>query len=1092
MLIGLKNANIFHGTLLRVCECTLLAVLLLLCTAGLGLAQNTNSGEIRGTVTDPSGAVIPGVSVTILNVDTGVTTNLATNDVGLYDAVSILPGRYRITFVKQGFNELVRDGISLSVGLLPFNVQLTIGAAAQAVQVTGEAPLLKTESSEQGSNFGTETMAMLPNVGQNWGNFMKILPGAVLSPQNGGIGMAVNGSMPFYANFLADGGSVSLPHSANPDIANFESVSEIQVETSTFSAQYGIGGAVFNQISKSGKNQFHGSVYEYLQNNYFNARNTFSPTVGRLRYHNYGGSVGGPILKNRMFFYFNYENTWQPSQSFPLRTYPTDAAKRGDFSDLTVYKNLIYDPATLSNGVRTPFGGNQIPDGRIDLVAKNIQKLWLTPTMPGVANNWQAQLGSKMTWPKFFGRLDYNVTSSNRLTFSITQRNQLNGQNNNDPICPVNCAPSNISSINSQLSDVWTINATTVNEFRFAYTRQGNWFVPLSLGQGYPAKLGMAYMKADILPSISVSGPVGGASIGPGTNAIYAENSWQPGDTVTMIKGKHILKFGGELMMFQDNSTPWGNINGASLTFTGAFTRSKPFDTNSGIGYADFLLGQVQRWTAGISPLVGGRQKSPQMFFQNDFKVLPNLTLNLGVRYQIQNGWKERYNRLGLFDPSLQNPLANAQGAMWFAPANGRDSLQKAVKDLVQPRLGVAWSPTKNWVVRGGAGIFTYPWSLDMYGQGMGAGANSSGDMSNTDQQSPIFLLSDANPPLKYVLASHAPDALNGQSVTYRPYETPVARIYQWSFSIQRELGNGLLAEAAYTGSHAAHLSFARDFNQVPASKLGTSPTPQLLRPYPAFTGIGSDLYDAYSNYNSMQLSIKKRYSSGFSFQANYTWSKMLASMDSSGWSGRGGTANWQDAYNPNVNYALSNMDARHAVKWAATYELPLGKGRKHMNRGALQDAIGGGWQMSGMFTAATGQPFTPTISGNNDSNSLAGSWRPNVIGDPKIANWTPAQYFNPAAFAKPAVNTFGNAGRNILTGPGAVSFDFSAAKITRIPFLGEGGQLQLRFDALNALNHVAYGTPDTNINGATPGKITSLNPNIGPRTVQLGLRLAF
>jgi hypothetical protein len=1086
-----KNSSAFHGTLLRVCERTLLAVLLLLCTAGLGLAQNTNSGEIRGSVTDPSGAVIPGVAVTIVNIDTGVTTKLSTNDVGIYDAVSILPGKYRITFVKQGFNDLVRDGISLSVGLLALNAQLTIGTAQQAIQVTGEAPLLKTESAEQSASFGAETMAMLPNVGQNWGNFMKILPGAVLSPQNGGIGMAVNGSMPFYASFLADGGSTALPHSANVDISNFETVSEIQVQTSTFSAQYGIGGAVFNQISKSGTNQFHGSGYEYLQNNYFNARNTFSPSVGRLRYHNYGGSVGGPVLKNKMFFYFNYDNTWQPSQSFPIRTYPTAAAKSGDFSD-PAYGRLIYDPATLSGGVRQPFDNNRIPTARIDPVANNIQALYLTPTKSGLSDNWQKQLGSKTTWPKFFGRLDYNITSANRLSFSITQRNQLNGQGNNDPICPVNCAPSNISSINSQLSDVWTITPTTVNEFRFGYTRQGNWFVPDSLGQGYPTKLGMPYMKADILPTIGITGPFNPPNIQPGTNAIYAENSWQPGDVVTMIKGKHILKFGGELMMFQDNSTAWGNINGGNLSFTGDFTRSSPTSTNTGLGYADFLLGQVQRWNAAISPLVGARQKSPQLFFQDDLKVRPNLTLNLGVRYQIQNGWSERYNRLGLFDPTITNPANNTLGAMWFAPGNGRNSIQKSVKNLVLPRIGASWSLTKDWVVRGGFGISTYPWSLDIYGQGMGAGANSTGDMAVTDKLNPLFVLSNPNPSLTYVSASHAPESLNGQTVTYRPYNTPVARIYQWSFSIQRELGRGMLAEAAYTGSHGINLSWQKDFNQVPASKLGTTSDPKLARPYPLFQGINDDLYDAYSNYNSMQLSIKKRYSAGVSWEANYTWSKMLANMDSSGWSGRGGTGNWQDAYSPKSNYSLSNLDAPHMLKWAATYELPLGKGKQFLNQGGVLDYIVNGWQMSGMFNAVSGQPFTPTISGGNDSNSLAGTWRPNVISKWKIDNWTPLKYFDPAAFAKPLVNTFGNAGRNIIRGPGAVTFDFSAHKNIRIPVMGEGGQLQLRFDALNALNHVAYGTPNTAIDGGTPAKITSLNPNVGARTLQLGVRLGF
>jgi hypothetical protein len=276
-------------------------VCLVLLAPCFAIAQNTNSGEIRGTVTDATGAVLPGATVTILNVDTGVSREVTTNQSGIYDAVSLLPGSYKITFGAKGFNNLVRDGVTLQVQTLTLNAQLTVGAAQQQVEVTAEASQLKTETAEQSTTLDAKTLINLPNVGQDWGNYTKILPGAVGS----GTGVAVNGNLPFYANFLADGASTTLPHSANTDTSILETMSELQVQTSTYSAQYGIGGAAFNQISKGGTNEFHGAAYEYLRNNFFDARDFFSPDAGNPRYHNFGGAIGGPIIKNKLFFFFD-------------------------------------------------------------------------------------------------------------------------------------------------------------------------------------------------------------------------------------------------------------------------------------------------------------------------------------------------------------------------------------------------------------------------------------------------------------------------------------------------------------------------------------------------------------------------------------------------------------------------------------------------------------------------------------------------------------------------------------------------------------------------------------------------------------------
>ena len=1085
------------------------AAILFVSMTATGFAQSTNSSDLRGTVSDSTGAVIPGVKVSIQNVDTGVITELTTNDAGIYDSVSIRPGRYRVTFSKDGFEKLIRDGITLDVGVLSVDAQLTIGTAQQQISVTAEAPLLKTETGEQSTTLRTEVMNELPNIGQDWQNFEKVIAG-FQSANNANNALSINGTMPNYYNIMADGGSVLLPHSDNFDVAIFETVQEVQVETSSFSAQYGIGGAVFNQISKGGTNGFHGAAYEYLRTNYFNSRNTFSPSVGLLRWDNFGGSVGGPIIKNKMFFYFNVDKIINNGGSYPFSSFPTAAARSGNFSDVgsnkvTSYQNLIYDPtSTVVTGpnafTRSPFPGNSIPQTRFSPVAVAAEALWPMPNIgvPNqVANNYQTFQPSVSPFLKFFGRLDYNLSDSNRLTFSITERDNPGiGYSSN---CPSGCNPFDIDSRNVQASDVWTIKPTLVNEFRMAYTRQGNWYTPMSFGQGYPTKLGIGYAVADVLPTLTVSGPVGGTSIGPGTNAIYAEDSLQPSDVVTLIKGRHILHFGGELLDFRDNSTPWGNINAASLTFSGAFTRSGYNVTTTGLGYADFLLGAVSSWSAGYTPITGGRQKDPQVFVQDDFKVLPNLTLNFGLRYERQSGWHEVANRLGGFDPTIQNPISGTLGAMWFGQSGGRNSLMDGV-NVWLPRVSFAWSPLSKWSVRGGFGIYSLPWSIDTYSGGeMGFGTLSSGSITNTDQTTPLFYAQDPHPPIFpqngcvpgtgcYVLASHDPGGYNGQSVNFIPRHIPVGKNYEWTFSVEREIGNSVV-EAAYVGNHGSGLPYPVNINQIPQANLGQLPV-QNYRPYPQYSAINGNYFDAYSNYDALQVTFHKRFARGFSFDTNYTWSKFLSNYDSSGWGSRNGTNNIQNSFTRNATYSLSNFDIPQAWKGWVVYMLPFGKGHRLLGNNSVLNLIAGGWQVSSLFLWQSGNVFTVTMNSNN-TNSQANSQYPNVVpGVPLYPSQkTAALWFNPAAFVSPGQYTYGDAGRNILRGPRYSDVDFSAAKVIPLPKL-ERGQLQLRFDASNALNHTSLGIPSTGIGSSTVGQITGAA--LSGRTLQLGARFSF
>ncbi|HEY3938784.1 MAG TPA: TonB-dependent receptor [Bryobacteraceae bacterium] len=1062
-----------------------------------GLAQNTNSGDIRGTVTDASGAVIPGVNVRLLNTDTGVVKELVTNSAGLYDAVSILPGQYTITFTKEGFERVVRSNIALEVGAISVDAQLSVGATQQQVEVTAEAPLLKTETAEQSTNLQAKTMEDLPNVGQSWENFLKLLPGSSGTPMsnagsvNPGVGLSINGTLPYYTNFLADGASIRLPHSANIDDGAqiSETIAETQINTSTFSAEYGGGGAIFNVISKSGANQWHGSGYEYFENDALNARSFFDGAKpGRVRYDNFGGSVGGPILKNKFFFYFDMDKIANPSSSTQTTTVPTDAMKQGIF-DPTLF-GIIRDPVT---GIAYP--GNQIPKSQWDSVAVAVQQYYPTANLPGITNNYRyLQVGSS-PGKREFGRLDYNIGAKNRLTFSITEHSTTSVSGGTS--CPVNCQSSTADAYEFQVSDVHTFSASIVNEFRYGFARQGNWFFPQSEGLGYPQKIGLQYAKADVFPNINITGTAGNNTLSPQTSAIYIENSFDPSDVVTVIRGKHILHFGGEVLAYQDNSTPWGNLSSASLTFNGQFTQSN-------VGYADFLLGQAQAWSALNQGEAGMRSKNPALFAQDDIKLRPNLTVNVGLRWEVHGGFSEVHNQAGSFDPTITNPLTNTPGAIWFAGHNGRNQVMATDYKVFLPRIGVAWSPASVWSVRAGFGEYASLWSMDVDGSPIGFGTANGGSTSANPGQPPVAILSGTGAGLPFVMASRDPGAYNGQgngNIPYMPYHTPVGRIYQWSVSVQRQFGQSFVTEAAYVGSHANGLEFQADINQLPADKLGGG---QAARPYPQYVGIGPSVpggltgsFNNVSNYDSLQWSARKRFGHGINAEVNYTWAKMLDDQDTSGWGSHYGSAPYQDAFTPSNNYGLSNFSLPQAFKGFVVYAVPLGRGHTFMSHG-IGAALLGGWQVSSIFVAQSGAPFTVTMASNTDSGALDGSWYPNIVGNPRASNQTINQWFNQLAYATPLTNTFGNDGRNTLRGPDLTSIDLSLAKAFRIPKFERGG-LQLRMDATNIVNHPSFGQPNAALTSAAlasgipnPSVAQITTTTVPGRFFQLGARFFF
>ena len=1127
---------------------TRLILSFLLCASGVAIAQNTNSGDLRGTVTDSSGALLPGVTITVLNVDTGVSKDYTSDSAGLYDTSSIVAGTYKLTFQLSGFQQLVRGPVTVQVGITNVNGQLQVGSVTQQVVVNTDVPLLKTESGEQSTTLDAESMSQLPQTGQDWENFTIMLPGAAGSNSAGtgtnpGQVASVNGNLP-YSAVLADGASTTLPSSANSDVSIFETVSELQVNTSSFSAQYGIGGVIFNQISKGGTNSYHGAAYEYFQNDALNAANYgfgSKVVVPFLRYNNFGGSIGGPILRKKMFFYFNFDKIDQNSGSNNgFTTLPTTAMMAGDFTGFPT----IYDPTTqvvqqagteVINGVtqncpcvtRKSFAqeygnGNKIPASMIDPVAAKLQAYYPNQTthpstgqfVPGTlvagvdTNNYYYSIPAPNPYTKYFGRLDYDINPNNRLTMSDTQRDNP-AHYPGIFTCPINCESGDVDSNNAQVSDVWNISSRTINEARFGYTDQWNFFGAESTGEGYPAKLGLQFSKADIFPTVAINGAnccnQGGTNeLQPATNAVYKEMAFDPSDVVTMIRGKHVLHFGGELLFFRDDTTTWGNINGATVTYTGVYTQSTVGDSSTGVGYADFLLGQTQSWSAGVSPEYGARLKSPQMFVQDDIKMRPNLTVNLGLRYQIQHGWNEVKNNIAVFDPTVTNPATNTLGAMWYASthANGRTSLQANIYDTFLPRVGFSLLANHNTTIRGGFGLYAYNYSLDETGTGLGSALSSQGSLSDqTNGISPVVILSGSGSNLPYVLPTTNPAALNGQGVNYNKYHTPLGKSMQWNVAVQREIGTNMVGEVAYVASHGYNLAFPLNLNQVPEAKLGPNDSPSEL-PYPQFQGIGGSngSLNAVSNYNSLQVSISKRFTQGVSFNFNYVWSHFLDDEDSSGWGGRGGTQVWQRAFNPSANYGASNFDIRDAFKGNVVYALPFGTGKMFLNHNSLLDLAVGGWQTSGVIVLSTGNPFTPTVSGSDNSYSQGGqsgngyAWLPNQIGNPRLSNRTLNQWFDPAAFTIAPAGTFGDMRRNNIYGPGIELVNLSASKTFAI---WESVRLQIRGDATNAFNHPSFSLPNSSLVCTTPGAPCTSNANVtgvsqGGRTMQLGARLSF
>ncbi len=1076
-------------------------------TSRQAFAQSRNAGEIRGTVTDQSGAAVPGVKVAIKEISTGVVQYATTNEAGIYDAPDVALGQYTLTFAKQGFKEFTRSGIVLYLQTITIDAELQIGSVSQNISVAAAAPLVQTESSEKSVTLTSVAVAEFPDVGRDWMGLTGLLPGVngggtsgtTAGPNASGESIGVNGTGAYQANWQVDGAAAMYPQSNNPGglVQPIETIAEVNMIVGNFSAEYGNGLTQYSVITKSGTNKWHGSLYEFVQNDKFEARNFFSPTKAPLRWNDYGGTVGGPIKRDKLFFFFSVDRTDEETLSPTFATVPTAAMRNGDFSAPGL--PTVYDPNTtaLVDGqyVRQPVQGNIIPSNEINAVAKNIQQYFPTPTLPGIYNNFYANLApSPQTWLYYTNRVDYNISASNRLSgswsynpgrvvFHSMTTVPVGANGGVQLYWPFDNQP-------AQISDVWTLSPALVNEFRMGWLRTAAFSSTPTLGKGYPQKLGLINAAANNFPNITVGGAVPTGLDGGVPGAVAVSNNFMPTDTVAWIKGKHMLKFGGEYNKWQTVGGGWPGIDAGDFNFSGIFSRNPADPTSAGLGYADMLFGLPQTWSDSQPPWTGGRSWNTQLFVQDDYKVKPTLTLNIGVRYQMQAGWSEQFNRVYSFDPTLTNPATNTLGAVWYGGQDGRRALEKTIWDVFSPRLGFAWAPTHNWSIRGGYGTFAMMRNSDSYGAGLGSGWGYSGYETSTDLITPIFNLSQSLPsPGFYPLPTGLTrDSKNGEPVSYVPYDTPMGYVEEAHLDVQRHIPGDIVVDAGYVFTRGVHLGFGRDIDQVPESLLGPG-NAQLNRPYPQYQGISASLFDGVSNYHAFQLSLRKQFSQGFMFILNYTLSKTMDTGMGSGWGGTQNIDAWQNAYDPRANYGLSTIDLPQTVNGTLIYRLPFGAQRRFLNRGGVLNAVVGGWQASSLWILHSGPPFTPQVGTANLDGSLAGAWYPNRIGNGKLANPTINNWFDTSAFLTPDPYTFGNSGRDILRGPDYRDLDFTLAKDFRLKMLGEGGRFQIRADAFDVFNHPNFGQPNNAIGTPGAGVISS---SATSRNIQLGAKLTF
>jgi hypothetical protein len=1063
---------------------------------GVVVAQQ-DMGVITGVVTDESGAVVTGARVEVTDTETNETRVAETLSTGAYTVGPLRLGTYNISVEKPGFKKEIWKGITLHAqDRARADFKLTVGQVAETVSVTSEAPILEAESAALGNVVGQREVRELPLNGRNFQQLAWLSAGVYAATQSRDAtsGFNANGQQTTQNNFIMDGIDNNnnvmgmQDRKAQVIVPSLDAVAEFKVITSNYSAEFGRNsGAVMIVSIKSGGNDFHGTAFEYLRNDYFDSRNTFNfvtasdgkahPT--KLRQNQYGGTVGGPVIRNRTFFFGSFERFSQSNGQTLSGIVPTAAQKQGIFPTSLA---TIKDPKTGQ-----PFPGNQIPSSRFDATAAKLLPLWPEANFAGTGRtNFVANPPSVLTRNTFDTRVDHNFSDRDKI-FGRFSHQVLNSNINSIFPEPARGALGNTYSVNTNpaysvaFSYTRIFRPTLVNEFRYGFGRQlvnlhELTDVPLSkLTDQYGINGVPGNASLFGLPEFDLTGGVNFTGLGETGSMpnFKIHQVHQYLDNLTWNHGNHSFKFGTDLH-WQRSDILGGNSSHGQFQFNGSYT---------GISLADFLLGMSSSSTL-TTQLVGALRFRNYMFYaQDDWKVTPKLTLNIGLRYEFTTPWWEKHNNMNTLVLDPGPAFGTIQPAGYCGDSLECRSLTQLNLLNLGPRVGLAYQLDKRTVVRAGSGVF--------YG-GQGAlGANGrevnnfpfSRNVTLTGTSTTPALLLAAGFPTSLVQTVGAPPANSTWDVWAKYFPEPT--IYQWNITVQRELLRGLALTTAYVGSSSNYISGSYNWNGAPP---GPAATIASRRPIPQWNTITYQSPYGHSSYNGLNVQLEKRYAAGVTLNAAYTWSH---SMDNIAELFGGSSGDIQQSTDFNASRASSGFDVRQRFVTSAVYELPIGKGKRWMNRGGALNAMFGGWQLTNILTFQGGLPFSVTVTGPAQllgGNNLT-DWRANLVGDPSLPNPNQNLWFNPKAFAIPQVGgvyTYGNSGRNILRGDGIGNLDAALMKRFNIT---ERIYTQFRFEVFNLTNSPQYANPVVTV-GATLGTITSIVNS--PRQMQFSLRLAF
>jgi carboxypeptidase family protein len=1071
------------------------------------------SGTIVGTVTDQAGGAIPAVNVRLVNEGTQFTRTVATNASGQYVAYAIPTGLYTITVEQAGFQKLVRAGIQLTAAdTLTVDLSLTVGSVNQAIEITAEAPLLQSQTAAVSSLVTNQQMVEMPLNGRTFTALLKLSPGAYTgssanltsSPyaMRGDVNISVNGSSAQNNSYLIDGMvNRNLWLNTLIIVPTVDSIQEVRMLTSNYSAEYGsAAGAVTIVQTKSGTNRLHGSAYEFLRNDKLDANSFFNNRSGAPRpafqRNEFGGTIGGPIRRDRTFFFGDYQGIRLRQPRSIVATIPTLAQRAmvttGDFSNAGF---TIYDPENVVNGQRQPFPGNKIPLNRLDPAAVKIFSLLPMPTSTATTRNFVFNPKLTQRTDQFDVRLDQNLGGSDRFfaKFSYDDTNQIQPgtlpapTNAGIPISPYLSADGANSALTVPLKN-WSVtlnytkvlSAKMVNEARFGVVRWNQNILPLGNEFKTADAVGIKGVnindKSGGLPSMSITG-----FQALGDNSTYPENSQtasiQSEDILSLSLGSHTMKFGGMYVRHRFNGFSAFPTRG-DFNFNGQFTRQIGTST-SATALADFALGATGAINRNI--LVGTfgmRNWSVVAFADDTWRVTNRLTWNYGLRYELIAPPYEVHDRWANF----RLDKARLEIA-------GKDGTSRRLRSFdtnnFAPRLGVTYMLTEDrkTVLRAGGGF-----SFVEAGQGGGQLYKNLpffySQVLTTDQNArPPYRLSDGIP------APVPPNqndivALSSGSPNAWDYNLKATKVMQWSIGVQREVITNLLVDVSYVGTRTLGLIGNVNLNQSIPGAGAQGPRRPFFAVNPNVTNVTYRTNFGDSKYHSLQARVEKRASNGLTLSVAYTWSHYLSDAPNINGGGNGPP---QDARCFSCEWGNAPEDRRHVFTLNHVYELPFGTGRRWLNNGALGYIVGN-WNLSGIWSLASGEHFTPTLATAVSNSAGGGGDRPNRIRDGNLdgSERTIDRWFDVGAFVAPAQLTFGNAGRGILVGPGNYNVDLGVHRNFRFT---EQWRMSLRWEMFNAFNRANFGTPNAAIGNANVGQISTTAP---ARIMQLALKLSF